>query len=259
MSMRLTVILIALVMAVSMAFFLFLFQRSFNVSLLEVIVNYSTQLVEKVGYPGIFILMTLESALFPIPSEIVMPFAGFLSWSGKLDLLLVVVSGTLGNLLGSYLLYRLGEGPGLHFVQKYGKYLLVEEAEIMKSLELFSKYGSLIIFIGRMLPAVRTVISLPAGMSKMNLGKFLLFTLLGSIPWNFALTYLGWILAENWIIIERYAKILDYAVLLIVIVMVSLYYFYKSKSKPCMRSQPSYPANLPVSVFTHRSPKTFLN
>ncbi len=200
-------------------------------SLLEIIVLYSAAIIEKIGYLGIFILMTLESALVPIPSEIVMPFAGFLVWSGKMDLTLVVLSGTLGNLVGSFILYKLGEGPGLKFIEKYGKYFMIGEPEVAQAQQLFSRYGSLIIFTGRMLPAVRTVISLPAGISRMNLPKFLAYTFLGSVPWNLALTYVGLVLGEHWVVIEKYARVLDYVVIVLAIIAVLAFYIYKTRNR----------------------------
>lgn len=200
-------------------------------SLISLAVKYSTLTIEKLGYPGIFLLMVLESALVPIPSEVVMTFAGFLAWSGKMDLLLVVGSGTLGNLVGSYLLYRLGEGPGLSAVEKYGKYFLIEEEDILNAQALFQRYGGLIILTGRMLPAVRTVISLPAGMARMDVWKFLVLTLVGSIPWNAMLAYLGWVLGENWVIIENYTRVLDYAAAVLLVLAIAWFYTYKSRRK----------------------------
>jgi membrane protein DedA with SNARE-associated domain len=171
--------------------------------------------------------MALESALVPIPSEVVMPFAGFLAWNGKLDFFIVVACGTVGNIVGSVALYVLGSGPGLSLVKKYGKYLLIDEADIERAHTLFLKYGGLIVFAGRMMPAVRTVISLPAGIAKMDIRKFVAFTFVGSVPWNLFLAYLGWLLGENWAIIERYTKILDYVAVSILILLVVGYIAYK--------------------------------
>jgi len=200
-------------------------------SVTEEVVNYSLELVEKIGYIGIFVLMTLESALIPIPSEIVMTFSGFLASSGKMSLTLAVAAGTLGNLAGSIILYKIGSGPGLSLLSKYGKYILISRNDIERAQRLFSKYGAAIVFAGRMLPAVRTVISLPAGIAKMDELKFVLYTLLGSIPWNFMLAYAGYLLGENWSIVEGYSRIIDYIAVLAIILLVLIYIFYKRRSE----------------------------
>lgn len=213
------------------SFAIYFLQIRTGSSLIAAVVNFSLDAVEKIGYLGIFITMSLESTLVPIPSEVVMTFAGFLSWTGKMDMYLAITAGTLGNLVGSFILYKIGNGPGFVLLEKYGKYLLIDKKDIMQAQDLFSKYGKVIVLIGRMLPAVRTVISLPAGIAKMSLREFLLFTLIGSIPWNSILVYLGWLLGENWIIIEEYARILDYVVIFAIILLVGAYIIYKEKNK----------------------------
>jgi membrane protein DedA with SNARE-associated domain len=205
----------------------FLLQRSSGASLIEIIVNYATELVHDVGYAGILITMALESALVPIPSEVVMPFAGFLAWNGKLDLFLVVTCGTVGNLLGSVVLYVLGSGPGLSLVKRYGKYLLIDESDMERACVFFWKYGGLIVFVGRMMPAIRTVISLPAGIAKMDIRKFVAYTFIGSVPWNMLLAYLGWLLGENWATIESYTRVLDYVTVTIMMLSITSYIMYK--------------------------------
>jgi membrane protein DedA with SNARE-associated domain len=207
----------------------FLLQRGSGTSLIEMTMNYATEVVHNVGYAGILVTMALESALVPIPSEVVMPFAGFLAWSGKLDLFLAIICGTMGNLLGSVALYVLGDGPGLYLVKKYGKYLLIDEGDIERAHYLFWKYGGLIVFVGRMMPAIRTVISLPAGIAKMDIRKFVAYTFIGSVPWNTFLAYLGWLLGENWAIIEGYAKILDYVAVISLVLLIAGYIIYKRR------------------------------
>jgi len=205
----------------------FLLQRGSGTSLIEMTMNYATEVVHNVGYAGILVTMALESALVPIPSEVVMPFAGFLAWSGKLDLFLVIICGTVGNLLGSVALYVLGSGPGFSLVKKYGRYLFIDEGDIKKACVLFWKYGGLIVFVGRIMPAIRTVISLPAGFAKMDIRKFITYTFIGSVPWNVFLAYLGWLLGENWAMIEKYTRILDYAIVTIMILLIASYIIYK--------------------------------
>jgi len=207
-----------------------LLQKGLGGSIIEKLVNSATMLVQDVSYFGIFITMALESALVPIPSEVVMPFAGFLSWEGKMNLLFAIAMGTAGNLAGSLALYALGSGPGFSIIKKYGRYLLIDDRDIERAQNLFFKYGGPIVFAGRMMPAIRTVISLPAGIAKMNLWKFTAFTLLGSLPWNALLAYLGWLLGENWSLIEKYAKFLDYISVSALILLIAGYIIYKKNS-----------------------------
>ncbi|MGB9759734.1 MAG: DedA family protein [Thermoproteota archaeon] len=182
--------------------------------------------VETYGLLGIMITMMLESALVPLPSEVVMPFAGFVSWSKSSWMFFwqSVIAATVGNLLGSIILYYVGLCGGRPLIVKYGKYLLVSEKELRKAEEWFIKRGDITIFIGRMTPAVRTVISLPAGMFKMNIAKFIIFTIAGSILWNIALTYFGYILGMNWTVILRYSTYIDAIGILALITFVIVMY-----------------------------------
>ncbi|HEW63618.1 MAG: alkaline phosphatase [Fervidicoccus fontis] len=200
-------------------------------SILQLVTNYSVTIISKIGYLGIFFLMTLESALIPIPSEVVMTFSGFLVGSNVLNVYFVLISGTMGNLLGSIILYLVGEKIGLEFLKYYGKYFLIDDSDLDRANRLFMNHGSKIILIGRMLPAIRTVISLPAGLAKMNFKKFSIYTLIGSISWNLMLIYIGIILKDNWEIILGYSKILDYAMIIVLLLLIFLYYYYKSTGK----------------------------
>ena len=159
--------------------------------------------VEELGYLGVFISMTLESALIPIPSEIVVPLAGYLSYEGVFNLWMVVLTATVANLLGSTILYLLGARYGRGLLQRYGWLLHVGEGDLERAERWLARYGTVFILIGRMTPALRTVISLPAGIGRMDFWAFSILTLLGSIPWNLALAYAGVILGQNWIIVEE--------------------------------------------------------
>jgi len=193
----------------------------------RIMIDVALEVVGRAGYVGLFILMALESALIPIPSEIVVPLAGFLSQRGEMDLLAVTLMASLGNLAGSIAAYLLGSRVGRSFVERYGKYLLISEDHVVLADRLFEKHGSKIIFMGRMLPAVRTVISLPAGLARMKFVKFAFLTFIGSIPWNFALAYLGYLLGENWVIVERYMLYADALVITAVVIgVVYLAYSY---------------------------------
>ncbi len=154
--------------------------------------------ISSAGYLGIFILMTLESACIPVPSEVIMPFSGFLVWEGRFELWQVAIWGTLGNLAGSIIAYWVGAWGGRRLVEKYGKYLLISSRDLALADNWFVRYGQVTVFASRFLPVVRTFISLPAGISRMPFKKFCLYTLLGSLPWSFILAYAGLIAGENW-------------------------------------------------------------
>ena len=173
------------------------------------IIEFITQLISSWGYAGIFITMTLESALIPIPSEVVIPFAGFLAYMGEMNIWLIVLVSSLANVTGSIIAYEIGKYLGRGFIERYGKYILLN----MKHVELverwFDRYGSLTVLFSRMLPVVRTVNALPAGIGKMNFPKFCIYTFIGSIPWNLALVLVGYLLKENWNILEKYSLYID--------------------------------------------------
>lgn len=165
------------------------------------------------GYIGIFFLMALESACVPIPSEIIMPFAGFLVWQGDLILWQIVVWGAFGNLFGSILAYWAGALGGRKLIKKFGKYILISDHDLEMADNWFKKYGQGAVFLGRVLPVVRTFISLPAGIAKMNFWKFSIFTFIGSLAWSFVLAYAGLIMGENWEILKIYFHKFDYIIM----------------------------------------------
>jgi len=171
-------------------------------------------IISSTGYLGITFLMVLESAGILIPSEVIMPFSGYLAGTGKLSLWLVAFFATVGNIFGSLVLYVVGYYGGRFFALRYGRYFFFTPEELGKSDKWFKKYGFSAVFFGRMLPVVRTYISLPAGIVKMDLSKFLAYTFFGSVPWNFALAYIGFFLGENWKNIEVYFRKFDYIILI---------------------------------------------
>ncbi len=186
-----------------------------------------TNLVSTYGVWAIFLLMTLESALIPIPSEITMPFAGFLAGLGLLNFWVVVFVGAFGNLFGSLLAFWLGATKGEHWVRiairKWGRWLLISESELERAKDLFKKYGQGISFASRLLPVVRTFISLAAGISKMDVVLFGSFTFLGSFVWSFFLAWLGLKLGENWLRVEPYFRKFEYVIILALVALVLLY------------------------------------
>lgn len=188
--------------------------------LVELLAGFITSFISQIGYVGVFFLMVLESALIPVPSEVIMPFSGFLVATGEFNIFYALVAGTLGNLVGSVIAYYIGSYVGRGLVLRYGKYVLLDEGHLDLSDRWFKKFGDKIIFVSRNLPAVRTYISLPAGISKMNIFKFSVYTLIGSTPWNFALLYGGVLLGKNWEVILKYTTILDVLVVIAGIVFI---------------------------------------
>jgi membrane protein DedA with SNARE-associated domain len=202
--------------------------------LLDLIINFVIHTVSLVGYFGILILMTFESACIPIPSEIIMPFSGFLASTGKFSLPGVALTGALGNLIGAVITYTIGYYGGRPFVLKYGKYFFIKEKEVHHAEKFFARWGDFAVFIARNLPIIRTFISLPAGVAEMNFPKFALFTFIGSIPWCFVLAYVGFLLGNNWMIIRKYGHILDIVVgigILLLIGKIIYDYYHDSNGK----------------------------
>lgn len=160
--------------------------------------------ISTTGYFGIFFLMALESACIPIPSEVIMPFSGFLVWEGRFVFWQVVFWGAVGNLFGSIVAYALGFWGGRRLVVKYGRHFLISSRDLELADNWFAKYGQSTVFFSRLLPIVRTFISLPAGIARMDFKKFCAYTLLGSLPWSFFLAYAGLIAGENWDALKIY-------------------------------------------------------
>jgi membrane protein DedA with SNARE-associated domain len=198
--------------------------------LLKPLMEFITSFIGQLGYSGIFFLMILESALIPIPSEIIMPFSGFLSSTGRLDPFLVTLSGSLGNVVGSVLTYYLGIMAGRKFILKYGKYILFRKEHLEITENLFRRYGDKISFAGRLLPGIRTYVSLPAGIGKTDFKKFVMYSFAGSLIWNSMLLYVGMNLGRNWKNIDKYSVYLDIAAVLSVAVFIA-WFVYKTKRK----------------------------
>jgi len=150
------------------------------------------------GYVGVALLMALESACLPIPSEIIMPFAGYLVSTGRFDLVLVATAGAIGCNLGSAVAYAVGAYGGRRFIERYGRYVLLDMHELARVDRLFARYGNVVVFVSRLLPGVRTFIALPAGVARMPQVPFHIYTFLGSWPWCFGLAYIGYKLGERW-------------------------------------------------------------
>lgn len=177
---------------------------------MEIIVNWLTAFITHYGLFAVFGLMTLESALIPIPSEVTMPFAGFLAGLGIMNFWLAIIVGAFGNLVGSLLAYALGYYKGEEWVRfaikKWGKWLLMRESEYDRAKAWYLKYGHGITFASRLLPVVRTFISLPAGIARMEVVSFGAYTFIGSLLWSGVLAYVGLKLGQNWVAIEPFFR-----------------------------------------------------
>jgi membrane protein DedA with SNARE-associated domain len=202
------------------------------ISLVGSISDFVINLIGNLGYWGVFIGMTLESACIPIPSEIIMPFSGFVVWQGHTNMTLIGITivGAFGNLLGSLIAYYVGLKGGRPLLEKYGKYLLITHSKLELADKWFFKYGSEAVLISRLLPIIRTFISLPAGIAHMDLKKFMTYTFIGSLPWSFALGYIGTQLGPNWSMIQGYFHILD-IIIGIGIIGIIIYLIYKYMGK----------------------------
>ncbi len=196
--------------------------------LTEFLSNLALSVINTLGYTGVFILSALESAGIPIPSEIVLPFSGFLVVSGQFNFWIVVILATLANYVGSVVLYWIGHSGGRWILARYGKYVLIQQHDIEIGEAWFYRHGSKAAFFGRLLPVVRTFISLPAGMSRMNFKKFSVYTLLGALPWNAGLVYIGVKTGEHWDGLHKYFHIID---VIIIVVALGLIGWYISKKK----------------------------
>ena len=201
----------------------------------EFLVSNLTSLISSYGLLAVFVLMTAESALIPIPSEITMPFAGFMAGMGVFDFWTAVAVGALGNLVGSLLAYWLGYAKGEDWVRfairRWGKWLLIREHEYDKSKAWYQKYGQGITFASRLLPIVRTFISLPAGIARMNLTLFSLLTFIGSFLWSAVLAYVGLKLGENWLSIEPFFRKFQFVIVGLGVLAVALYIYTHIKRR----------------------------
>lgn len=196
----------------------------------EILIEYITQFIALTGYVGIFLLMTLESMIAPVPSEGVMPFAGFLISDGQLTWIGVLIASTLGSLAGSLASYYMGRYLGEPFILKFGKYLLLNKEHLESTEKFFAKYGQGTVFISRFIPVVRHFISIPAGIAKMSISKFLLYTVVGATLWNMFLAYVGFRLRDNWNTIKHYSEWLDIVVLAAILFAV-VYFITKQLKK----------------------------
>jgi len=184
------------------------------------------QLYRSIGYVGVVIAMAIESACIPLPSEIILPMAGWMVSRGVFTLWGATLAGTLGCVIGSAVAYWVGTVGGRPLLERYGRYVLISTRDLATADRWFQRHGELAIFFSRLLPVVRTFISLPAGIARMHFGRFLFFTALGSLPWSLALVYAGKALGDNWEQVRAVLSKFDYAIAALVVAAIAWYIYH---------------------------------
>lgn len=174
--------------------------------MLEWLEHFITDTIGTYGYLAIFVLMMLESALIPIPSEVTMVFGGFLVARGELDFVAVGMIGAVANVVGSWLAYYVGRVGGRPLAERWGRYIFLRQKELDRADQWFEERGELTVFVTRLLPVIRTFISFPAGVSRMPFWRFTIYTFLGCVPWSFALAWAGVLLGDNWEVFLRHSR-----------------------------------------------------
>lgn len=199
-----------------------------------------TTFVSHYGLLAIFVLMTLESACIPIPSEIVVPMAGYLVFTHAIPFWAGLLVTVLANVFGGWIAYLVGTTGGRAFILRYGRYVLLNQHHLERAEQWFARRGEVTVFVARLLPAFRTFISLPAGVARMPLGKFLVYSLLGSIPWNLALMIAGYQLGAHWDTIDKHLKPITYiGIVLFVIAVVWFWFGRRRADKTGNKNEPS--------------------
>jgi membrane protein DedA with SNARE-associated domain len=197
-------------------------------SVFHAVTSWVTTNISYLGYWGVVIMMGIESACIPLPSEIIMPYGGFLvaTQPERFSLWWMGVAGAAGCVWGSVVAYWAGMYGGRPFIEKYGKYILIRHRDLDKADAFFAKYGDWAIFISRLLPVIRTFISFPAGISRMNFWRFVVYTYLGSLPWCLALAYVGKLLGDRWDTLKTYFHGADAVIGAVIIIFIALYVWH---------------------------------
>ena len=190
---------------------------------MHALINWLVLTIGALGYPGIFLLMTMESSVIPIPSELVMPPAGYLAQQGQMHMAVAILCGTLGSLVGAYANYFAAQHLGRPLLLKYGKYVWITEEKFAKVEQYFKDHGEISTFIGRLLPVVRHLISIPAGLAGMNHVKFSLYTLFGAGIWVTVLSYIGYFIGENQELIMKYSHQALIGVVVVSVIIITIY------------------------------------
>ncbi|MGI0148761.1 MAG: DedA family protein [Thermoplasmata archaeon] len=172
--------------------------------------------VNAIGYPGIFVLMIIEGILTPIPSEVIMPFAGYLASQGRFDLVLVIGVGTAGAAIGNFVAYHIGAKVGRPLIARYGRFIRLGEDDLQWAESWFARYGSLGVLLGHAVPGIRSIISFPAGIGRMDIRRFVVFSTIGAVIWNTVLVVAGYFLVERWTLFAETTDNVDLYVLVAV-------------------------------------------
>jgi membrane protein DedA with SNARE-associated domain len=191
--------------------------------LLKIVIPWVINIISNWGYLGIFICMTIEGSCIPLPSEIIMPFSGFLVSTGRFDFFIVVLLGGLGNVIGSTFMFLIGKQGGFFILNKFGKYLLISHSDFERAQNWFKKFGDITVFGCQLYPIFRTYISLIAGMIKIRYSHFAAYTFLGALVWSSILVYLGVQLGKHWPIIENYFQKLDLSAVILLGILILIF------------------------------------
>jgi membrane protein DedA with SNARE-associated domain len=200
----------------------------------ELLLNFVEYVYDAIGWPGVVVMMAIESACIPLPSEIIMPLAGWFliedRGRGEEWLLLAAFFGALGNLIGSLTAYGVGAWGGRPLLLRFGRYVLISREEIERAEHWFARYGDRAVFISRVLPVVRTFISLPAGVARMNVWRFSILSFVGSFPWSLGLAWAGFLLGENWERIRDWMRPADIPILIVLGALVAWYVYRRVRT-----------------------------
>lgn len=204
-------------------------------TILSHLAQFVINVISHFGYFGVFLAMAIESACIPLPSEIILPFTGYMVFLGRFTLWQATIAATLGNLFGALVAYYIGLWGGRPFIKRFGRYIFIHERELSNAENLFERRGEVTVFIGRLLPVVRTFISLPAGIARMNAVKMAVYTVAGALPWCLILIIIGQKLGENWNTLKPLFHRLDLVVGILIIILVG-YWIYKRRNSLKFRS-----------------------
>ena len=200
-----------------------------------IIAGWLVAVISTMGYPGIVLLMCIESSCIPLPSEVIMTFSGYLASTGRFNLHAVAFAGALGCAIGSAITYWIGARGGRSLVENYGRYFLIRRSDLDMADRFFQRWGLWASFISRMLPIVRTFISLPAGIGRVRFWPFLVLSFIGSVPWCYLLAYVGKVLGENWKGIHTYFHRADLAIVTLLLVAIGYWLWRHLKPEPAQK------------------------
>lgn len=198
---------------------------------MHAVADFIVGIISALGYWGIFVGMFIESASIPLPSEIIMGFAGYLVFIGKMSLWKAALVGALGNISGSTFMYVFGKTGGRIAVRRFGKFFHFSEEKLLKAEKMFKKWGSFAVFIAQLLPGVRTFISLPAGILRIPFGHFIIYTFIGALIWCYVLAFAAFKLGEHWQLISKYTKEIEVFLAILLLTAVIYWFFRRRKAK----------------------------